>query len=406
VLGINDAGQFSFSGIDAAATTQDAYVAKWDGTQFVSVAREGALVPAFGDGEAFGTTFGSATIRSDGSVSFMANMTPAGATDQALFRADGTISVARKGVDIPADQFGDASFTYKAFDSGGTLGQGFHMSADGLSWSMTGTVNNTVTTADDVGVYTGAVKIEENVTLPGGLFVETTAAASPLYMYTESNGDWYAYGSNNGGQDWVLRNAALLAATDTPIFTGATELWDDAPYAQCFFLAVGNNNGDFVVGGTTNSTTDRANAVLVLNNTTVVMRENDPVDLDGNGTFDDDTYVRTFRDDQAFLSDDGELYIVVRLRSGAAAFCGATDTDIGQALVRINVGGTGPSCDYDYNQDENVDLLDAQQMAQVFVGLLSPEANWLDGDLNGDENADLTDAQILAAYVVSGQCNL
>ncbi len=62
------------------------------------------------------------------------------------------------------------------------------------------------------------------------------------------------------------------------------------------------------------------------------------------------------------------------------------------------------ACDYDFNQDENVDLLDAQQMAQVFVGLLSPEANWLDGDLNGDENADLTDAQILATFVVTGVC--
>ncbi len=66
----------------------------------------------------------------------------------------------------------------------------------------------------------------------------------------------------------------------------------------------------------------------------------------------------------------------------------------------------GPSCDYDFNQDENVDLTDAQQMAQVFVGLLVPEANWLDGDLNGDENFDLTDAQILAAFVVSGTCGL
>ncbi len=63
-------------------------------------------------------------------------------------------------------------------------------------------------------------------------------------------------------------------------------------------------------------------------------------------------------------------------------------------------------CNYDFNQDENIDLLDAQQMAQVFVGLITPEANWLDGDLNGDENADLTDAQILAAFVVSGSCNL
>ncbi len=70
------------------------------------------------------------------------------------------------------------------------------------------------------------------------------------------------------------------------------------------------------------------------------------------------------------------------------------------------LGGSGPTCDYDFNQDENVDLLDAQQMAQVFVGLLTPESNWLDGDLNGDENADLTDAQLLAAFVVSGNCGL
>jgi hypothetical protein len=67
--------------------------------------------------------------------------------------------------------------------------------------------------------------------------------------------------------------------------------------------------------------------------------------------------------------------------------------------VRVIVG-----CEYDFNQDENVDLLDSQQMAQVFVGVLSPGAGWLDGDLNLDENADLLDAQVLAAFVVSGVC--
>jgi hypothetical protein len=80
------------------------------------------------------------------------------------------------------------------------------------------------------------------------------------------------------------------------------------------------------------------------------------------------------------------------------------------ALSNISITGTVGTpvfpCNYDFNQDENVDLLDAQQMAQVFVGLLTPEANWLDGDLNGDENADLTDAQILASFVVTGVCNL
>ena len=77
----------------------------------------------------------------------------------------------------------------------------------------------------------------------------------------------------------------------------------------------------------------------------------------------------------------------------------------------INFTAQGPDaptspCDYDFNQDENVDLSDAQNMAQVFVGTLTPGANWLSGDMNGDENADLTDAQILAQFVVTGTCGL
>ncbi len=77
----------------------------------------------------------------------------------------------------------------------------------------------------------------------------------------------------------------------------------------------------------------------------------------------------------------------------------------GRELWSMSLAATS-ACDYDFNQDENVDLTDAQQMAQVFVGLIAPEAGWLDGDLNGDENADLTDAQLLAAYVVSGNCGV
>ena len=107
--------------------------------------------------------------------------------------------------------------------------------------------------------------------------------------------------------------------------------------------------------------------------------------------------------------DGGASAQVVRLLvDGDTLYAAGSFTTVGgQATSRIVARRGCPavsSCEYDFNQDENVDLLDAQQMAQVFVGLLAPEANWLDGDLNGDENADLTDAQLLAAYVVSGTC--
>jgi endonuclease/exonuclease/phosphatase family metal-dependent hydrolase len=78
---------------------------------------------------------------------------------------------------------------------------------------------------------------------------------------------------------------------------------------------------------------------------------------------------------------------------------GATDTD--EVIITVGLG-----CEYDYNQDENVDLTDAQLMAQVAAGLLAAEPGWLTGDLNRDENADLSDAQLLAQYIAAGTCPL
>jgi hypothetical protein len=94
---------------------------------------------------------------------------------------------------------------------------------------------------------------------------------------------------------------------------------------------------------------------------------------------------------------------------------GARQSDAGTYRVRlVNACGSDeslaarleitPACDYDFNQDENVDLTDAQSLAQVVVGILLPEPGWLDGDVNGDENVALDDAQLIAQFVVSGVC--
>jgi hypothetical protein len=98
---------------------------------------------------------------------------------------------------------------------------------------------------------------------------------------------------------------------------------------------------------------------------------------------------------------DGDVYDCI-----VANACGAV---ISNGAILTVFAPTNPKCNrcgYDFNQDETVDLTDAQLMTQVLIGLLTPESDWLDGDLNGDENADLTDAQILAAYVVTGNCGV
>ncbi len=116
---------------------------------------------------------------------------------------------------------------------------------------------------------------------------------------------------------------------------------------------------------------------------------------------------------EIFGATEQTLVIAAADASDADSYdCVITNTcgSVTSAVAVLTVLGTDDpacaQCDYDYHQDEAVALLDAQQMAQVFVGLLPPESNWLDGDLNGDENADLTDAQILAAFVVSGTCGV
>jgi hypothetical protein len=86
--------------------------------------------------------------------------------------------------------------------------------------------------------------------------------------------------------------------------------------------------------------------------------------------------------------------------------CGSTTSAAAQLTVLTTSQLPCIPCDYDFNQDENTDLLDVQQMAQVFVGLLTREPHWLEGDVNGDENADLTDAQQLATYIVTGVCGV
>jgi hypothetical protein len=104
------------------------------------------------------------------------------------------------------------------------------------------------------------------------------------------------------------------------------------------------------------------------------------------------------------FSDVGRVQIGVTVPAELARLEGSFTFDADGATILSAQGG--PTCEYDYNQDENVDLTDAQLMAQVAAGIITADPSWLSGDLNNDENADLTDAQLLAAYVASGVCGV
>ncbi len=402
IQGINNDGAFVFSGVDSrSGTADDGYVVRGnpDGTFSLVVQENVTVAPPGSSGTFFGTLRGSAHIATNGTSAFVHNI--AGlpvANDQLSLRNNGLTIVTQEQITELVGLGGTGSEILNGVTTG-TAQSGFFFNADHTRYCATGTLFARPTTQDAVIIVDGTVVIQEGFTLPNSTYAETVSTFSGNRM--ESDGTWFARGSNAGGADWVVKNGQVVARRDAPIFAGATELYSDGPFATCFYMMLSNNNGDYVIGGTTNASNDRSNAALVLNNERVILRENDPVDLDGNGAFDDDFYIRTFIDDRAFMTDT-HLYVVVRLRDGGAAFCGAADTDRGQALIRIALG-TGPvPCDPDFNGDGNVDQDDIACLAQVVAG--DPSCSSGDPDFNRDGNVDQDDIDALAQVVGGAPC--
>jgi uncharacterized repeat protein (TIGR01451 family) len=398
VAGVNNSGHFVFSNNTTnPTTTADEVVVKWDGTQFTHVIVEGDAIPntAF----TWGTTSGSATIQNDGTVSVQANMAGTGGTltDTGVLSANGANLRAQEGTTVPTNQIG-GGFTVKAFDTGATDGQGFFVSADGAHYLWSGTVND-ATSQDKVVVVDNDVKIQEGGIINGSSF--GAPVTTVLFSHMESNADWFAYGANSDTSDYAVRNGVVVGTNGQPIHAGSTELWSDLPYAQCFFL---------LVGGTTNATNGKANAVVVLNGQTVVARENDPVDVNNDGIFNDDLYIRTFVDDYAALSGT-DLYLVVRLRNGSdAAGCTTTDVEQGMALIRIPIGGGNPcpgnecgSQDYNGDGDFGTDQ-DIEAFFACLGGNCCATCFCQGSDFNGDGDFG-TDQDIEAFFRVLGGGN-
>jgi uncharacterized repeat protein (TIGR01451 family) len=374
VMGVNNNGDFAFG---APLSTAD-MIAKSVGGGLTLVALEAQAVPSI-PGATYGTTSNAATIQNDGTVSFYSNLVgPPTTSDTAVFTDDGNTLVAQEGVTIPGNQNGGLMDTYRVIDTGATLGQGFFMAGDGVRYSLRGAIGP-ADTDDLVNVIDGNVAIQEGTLLPG--FASLVSAINMNNM--ETDGTWFAYGSNADTIDWVVRNGTVIATTDAPIFSGATELFDDAQFAQTFFFAIGNPAGDYIVGGLTNAETI-ANAVMVLNNRRVVLRENDPIDLDNDGSFDDNAYIHIFRDDFAILDNNGWLTLAVRLRSGAG-ICSGSPTETGQALIRIQV-----FCPADYNRD---DVANSQDYFDFLTDFFSNDADFnADGVTNSQDYFDFLTA--------------
>jgi len=233
----------------------------------------------------------------------------------------------------PAHFRGNTSFRQSGVSPiGGEIWDNFGLSdsgatPDGAHWFSEGDTENANTAIDEILVVDDAIVLQEGSPVAG------TGPVMVDVFFTRmlSDGTWFSRGDATGGDDWAVRNGVLLAKTGDAI--SATENWGAA-----FSTFTGNQAGDWLLAGnTTNPDPDR-DTVIVLNGTTVIAREGDPIDLDANGFFDDDVFINSFQATDLFITDERLILLLATLRNGAG-------TLLGDAFLRYAVH-TGPGESY------------------------------------------------------------
>lgn len=354
---INDGGQWAMAyrpalgDAGSAGGAGDERVVKWNGATLDTLFKAGDAVPAL-DGSTFGGSFTGATISNGGpsNVGFQATVATTGANDQ-VFTANGTVALVNIGIDVPSGQAGGGTSSWTDVETGG-----FTQSADANHWLALGTIGADAL-VNRVVVVDGAVRVQKGSVLAGTAYTSAVNTVTSAIM--ESNGDWFAIGTNADGAGWAIRNGVVIAQVGQPITPGATETWES------FRDVKGNNAGYWVISGNTNAST-LTDDVLVLNSRRVIARESDPVDLLADGTFAGSLYVHLIQSNDTF-NNDGYYYFATRLKSSPTATAGAGGSN-NSSFLRVL------ACPADYNGSGVVNVQD------IFDFL----SGWFAGDVRAD----------------------
>ncbi len=233
----------------------------------------------------------------------------------------------------------------------------FYTSPDGGHWIAAGTVATGSSATDGVLVYDDGVVLQEGSTIGTSGVTMTAVFASGI----TSNGTWYARGDDPSDNDWAVINGNVVAATGQPIMPASLINW--GPVFSAFSA---NNVGDWVLAGNIvdPDAVDNSNdEVLMLNGERIILREGDPIDLDGNGLFDDNVFIgrgnnalTAFDANDLNIDDNGDILVFVSLRDAAVG-----GNDLGSnpafgtpsAFLRISTADVGCPADLSGSADPN-----------------------------------------------------
>ncbi|MEM6569096.1 MAG: hypothetical protein AAF957_11825 [Planctomycetota bacterium] len=324
---LNRNGDFVFQNNTVGDASTDDMIVMGDSMgNLTLIAREGdAFAPLAGT--TVGSSLESANIDDNGTISYYVENVSGGTVtaDTDNFIVTGNAVVVQKGVTpLTGDTAGEFLDTVDLND--------LIVSENGQHWLARGDLTGN-TSEDDCLIVDGEVVIRELQPLPGGLATEIVDTIGIFGHKINNNGSWIARGDLDPpfeNLDWVVIDGNVIARSGDPIHPGTTEAWSDS-----IFGCEINDDGDYLIAGVTDNADGDRNAAIVLNGQRVVAREGDPVDVDGNGLFDDDAFLNFFAGDDMILGN--------RAQGLVALFnCTARDasgSSIGESIFRIELGG-------------------------------------------------------------------
>jgi len=322
--------------------------------------------------ELFGNSINSVYLLNDGRVAFV--NTPIqnchSTRYPAFFR--GNTAFKQSGVSAIRTEIWD-NFDYD--DCGGT--------PDGLHWFAKGDTENPSTAIDDILAVDDQIVLQEGSPVAPG---STVSMAAIFFTRMLSDGTWFCRGDDPLDNDWAVRNGELLAKTGDLI--AGDEHWGDS-----FGAFTGNRVGDWLLAGNTDNPDTTQDYVLVLNGNRIVARENDAVDLDGDGDLDDDAYIASFQPNDLYLTDDRTVYFLATLRNSEG-------TALGDAFLRLSLRVIG-----DLNCDGHVNVFDIDPFVQALVdpagyAAAYPHCDYMLADVNHDGAVNVFDIDPFVACLV------
>lgn len=378
--GINDHGEFVFGARFDPPNTDSEILIGGDGQgSLFSVVRQGDPAPGLidepghpSDDEIFGNSLNTARIDNNGVVSFRADN-----IDNLFSLRDSALYI---GLDVLFQELVERNgLVFDSFSIGN-----FERSADGANWIFVGDVDLSFSTQN------AAVSNNQIVVAPGDDLTGNGDVVDAVFDVQMKDRQWIARGDYTDDRDWVvhsLSGGSLVAQSGSPIIDGTGESWGDS------ILLV---NLPLLIAGETDFADPDANQVLVVGGVTnygrtslpcrVALRSGMPIDLDGNGAFDDDVYLRTFSPNDGVFAEDGWVYLFVTLRDDAG-------TNLGDAFIRVlppdcvaDLTGSGSPSDPTFGMPDGVvDVSDFFFFLDLFVGDGSC------GDIDGSGAKDVND---------------